>query len=154
MYVVIPPHVQDSTLALAEFHEISLCPILSRQHGLLVHQPLLPALYRQQICWVWTLSLRSAPWWKCWTDRSQHQPPGNTACYRPPTRFYATDYQPLSSTCQPVLNSHHSPLICATFSKFNNKVVVRGSEKRLAEVKGTKQPLLSLHLHTQLWHFI
>lgn len=51
MDVVIPPQVQDPTLAFVEFHLVPLCPTLTEwQHGLLVCQPLLPASFHRQTC--------------------------------------------------------------------------------------------------------
>jgi len=57
--------------------QLSACPHLNEWlHGLLVCQPLLPALYHQQTCWGWTLSLHPGHWWRCWTRSDPALSPG------------------------------------------------------------------------------
>ncbi|KAJ7411403.1 hypothetical protein BTVI_49502 [Pitangus sulphuratus] len=53
---------------------------------------------------------------------------------KPPIRPCATDYNPLGSAIQPVLNSPHCPLIQSPLPEFDYEDVVRDSAESFAEV--------------------
>jgi len=81
MQLLIPPQMQDYACPWissgSSLPNSADCPGLSEwQHSLLMWQSLLPALYHQQTCWEWTLSIHPGHWWRCWTRLASVPIPG------------------------------------------------------------------------------
>ena len=142
MYVVIPPCVQESTLALVKSHQVPSCPAPQPVQILLNGSTAFQHVsHPSQLC-ILSKVAEGGLYPFIWVtdedveqDRTQQRLLGSITSYRPPDRLCATDDNPLSSASQPVLNLPHHPLIYPTSSKFHNMEVVGDGVKSLTEVK-------------------
>jgi len=136
--MVIPPQVQDSTLALVKPHQVPLCPALQSVQVLLNGSTTFRYVSQSsQLCIISKLAEGGLCPFIQVADKdteqvqTEHRPLGNTTSTRP----CITYDNPLSSDSQSVLSPPHHLLIYPTFYKFHSKGVVGDNSKHLAEVK-------------------
>ena len=141
MHVVIPPQVQDFTLALLEPHQVPPYPTLMPVHVSLNGSTAFRCIHQSsQLCIISKLAEGGLyPFIQVIDedveqDQTQYQSLGNTNRFRPLTRL-TIDHNPMSFTSQPVLSSPQCPHIYPALSMLHYKYVVGDSVKCLAEVK-------------------
>jgi len=121
MHVVIPPHMQDSTLALVKLHKVPPSPALQI---LLVSQNVSAAFWHVsqsfQFCNISKLAEHALyPFIQIIDedveqDQIQNQTLGNSSSCRSPSRLCTADCNLLSSASQPVHSLPQCPLIYHT----------------------------------------
>ncbi|XP_052556631.1 uncharacterized protein LOC128089357 isoform X2 [Tympanuchus pallidicinctus] len=142
VHAIIPPQMQDSTLAFVKPHLVVFCPALQPvQVSLNGSTAFRHVSQSSQLCIISKLAegghypLIKVIDEDVEQDRTQHRPLGDTAGYRSPARLCTANDDPLRSASQPVLNPPHCPLIYPTLPQLCYKDVVGDSIKCFAEIK-------------------
>ena len=145
MHTVIPSQVKDPTLALVKSHQIPLCPTLQPIQVLLNNSTAFWCVScSSQLCIISNLAegglyaFTQVIGEDVKQDLTQYQSLGNTASYRPPTRFFTTDHDPSSSASS---QSTYSPLIYPTLPTCED--AMGDSVNTLAKVKAGNTAALS-----------
>ncbi|XP_052520385.1 uncharacterized protein LOC128071565 isoform X3 [Tympanuchus pallidicinctus] len=153
VHAIIPPQMQDSTLAFVKPHPVFFCPALQPIQVLLNGSTAFRCVNQSSQLRIISKLAEGGhyPFIKVIDedveqDQTQHRPLRNTASYRSPTGLCTTNNDPLCSVSQPVFNPPHCPLIYPTLPQLCYKDVVGDSIKSLAEIK-VDYTHCSSHIH-------